>query len=89
MVGMAIAAVVTAKGAKWKLINLGVIVGLIFVGLLTGLVAGMWARNNALGVDIALPLAIMLGFVGGLGCYRRNNWREKRATAASQTGDGH
>jgi hypothetical protein len=56
MVAMTIAAVVTAKGAKWKLINLGIIVGLISLGLFTGLAAGLWARNNALGAYIALAI---------------------------------
>ena len=79
LVGLGGYAIIGAKGVKWKLINLGIIVGLMASGMGLGLLAGMWGKNMAIGGEVAVPLAIALGAVGGLGCIRRNIMREKIA----------
>lgn len=66
-----------AKTIKWKLINAGIILGTMATGFTVGYLAGIWGKNGALGAEIAIPLTVILGAVAGLGCIRRNMWRDK------------
>jgi hypothetical protein len=85
LVGLTVLSVSTANGAKWKLINVGIILAGIGLGLLIGWAAGTWGRNDAIGADIALPLAICLGAVAALGSWRRNKMRDKKAVVVTTT----
>ena len=76
-VAMSVAAIATAKGPKWRLINLGIILAFCLAGIGIGFIAAAWGQNSELGGHIASSLMILLGFVGALGCYRRNKRREK------------
>jgi hypothetical protein len=77
LIGLSVVAIVGGKGAKWKLLNLLIIIGFMAVGLGIGWALGAWGSNMAIGAAAALPLAILLGCVGALGCYRRNGIRAK------------
>ena|SRR5215475_7716630 len=61
MVGLSGIAIATAKGWKWKLINLGIILTFISAGLGIGFAAGAWGENGAIGALIAIPLATWFG----------------------------
>jgi hypothetical protein len=68
-------AVIGGKGAKWKLLNLLIIIGFMAAGITIGYALGVWGGNAAVGAHAGAPL--MLGCVGAFGCLRRNRWREK------------
>jgi hypothetical protein len=68
-------AIAGGKGAKWKLLNLIIILGSMGLGLFIGYVAGMWGKNMEIGAAAALPLSILLGLVAAIGCLRRNKTR--------------
>ena|ERR1700722_3315252 len=76
---LSVLSVSSAKGAKWKLLNIGAILAGFGIGLLMGWAAGTWGRNAAIGADIAIPLAEGLGAVAALGTWRRNKVRDKAA----------
>jgi hypothetical protein len=78
-------AVITAKGIKWKLINLAIILGFIGAGISIGAGLGAWGQNMAIGGELAVPLAICFGAVGALGCWRRNRIREKAMSSKELT----
>jgi hypothetical protein len=69
------AAIAGAKGAKWKAINFGIILGFMAVGVGIGFLIGELGGNSAIGGHAAAPLMILLGCVGALGCFRRNKRR--------------
>ena len=83
LIGPSVAAIVTAKG-RWKLYNLGIILGSIFAGLAIGVGAAAWGRNMASGAFFAVPVAIILGIIAAVGCWICNALRAKstEATAA-------
>lgn len=82
-VAFAVLAIATAKGAKWKALNALIIIGFMATGLGIGALLGVWGGNMEIGGHAAIPLAELLGVVGGLGCWRRNKWREKRSAIPS------
>ena len=51
----------------------------IGLGLLLGWAAGIWGSSNAIGGEIAVPLAEGIGAAAALGSWRRNKMREKAA----------
>jgi len=79
LIAFAVLAIATAKGAKWKGINALIIIGFMAAGIGIGALLGAWGGNMEIGGDAAVPLAELLGAVGGLGCWRRNKRREKRS----------
>jgi len=79
----AVLAVAGAKGAKWKLLNVAIIVGFMVLGFGIGWLLGLWGGNMTIGAEAAVPLSLLLGALGGLGCIRRNKWREKKIALAS------
>ncbi|HKF53678.1 MAG TPA: hypothetical protein VKB26_15285 [Candidatus Acidoferrales bacterium] len=78
LAAFAVLAVATSKGLKSKVLSILIIIGFMAVGLGIGFLLGRWGDNNVIGAEIAVPLSELLGAVGGLGCWRRNKWREKR-----------
>jgi hypothetical protein len=71
-------AIVTAKTKNWKLLNIGVILMLVVVGLVLGAGLGEWHQPLQTGAYIAVPL----GIVGALKCWRGNRVRDKHAVPA-------
>ena len=74
---LSVMAVVTAKPIKWKLLNITIVIGFMAAGLGIGAALGAWGQNMEIGGHVAVPLAILLGAVGALGCWRRNKMRDK------------
>jgi hypothetical protein len=86
MIILSIMAIVGAKGAKRKLLNLLIILGFVAFGLGLGAAFGAWAGNSALGGHIAAALSIPFGAVGAFGCVRRN---KRRGNESEVTKQGH
>jgi hypothetical protein len=70
-------AIVTAKTKKWKLLNISVILILIIIGFVLGAGLGEWVQPIQSGAYIAIPL----GTVAALRCWRDNRKRDKLAIA--------
>lgn len=75
-------AVAGAKGVKWKLLNLLIIMAFMVLGIAIGFGLGAWGGNMAIGGHVAAPLMTLLGAVGAFGCIRRNKRRDKQNRAA-------
>jgi asparagine N-glycosylation enzyme membrane subunit Stt3 len=73
-------ALIGGKGAKWKLLNLLIIIGFMATGLLVGFALGAWGGSAEIGGHAAASLTILLGCVGAFGCIRRNKRREPPQT---------
>ena len=84
LVAFTVLAISTAKGPKWKIINIFIILGFMAVGFGIGALLGLWGGNMAIGGEAAVPLAELLGAVGGLGCWRRNTRRNKQVSTPTQ-----
>jgi hypothetical protein len=89
MVILSIMAIFGAKGAKWKMLNLLIILGFAAFGLGLGAAAGAWAGNSALGGHIAAAIIFPFGAIGALGCLRRNKRREKQSVGPEPIAPAH
>jgi hypothetical protein len=70
-------AIAGGQGAKWKCLNLLIIVGCMALGFGIGYAAGLGRGNLGSVSGAGLPLAIVLGIVGAFGCMQLNSWRAK------------
>jgi len=70
-------AVASGQGVKWKLLNVVIILGCMGLGYGLGYALGLGSGNLGMVPNQALPLAMMFGIVGALGCLWRNNSRPK------------
>ena len=70
-------AITTAKGTKWKLLNLLIIIAFMAAGIGIGIALGAWGGSMAIGGHAAAALSVLLGAVGALECARRNKRRAK------------
>jgi hypothetical protein len=77
---LSIIALVGAKGIKWKLLNLVIILGFMAASLVIGFGFGVWGNSQTVGANVAVVLMPWLGLVGALGCIRRNKRREKQSS---------
>jgi hypothetical protein len=77
LAALSVLAVATAKDAKWKLLNFAIILAASTAGITVGWLAGVWGRSDAIGADIALPLATGFSAATAFGCWRRNKMRDK------------
>jgi hypothetical protein len=78
LMAASVLAIAGAKEMKWKLLNLLIILGFVATGVGIGFLIGIWGGNPAIGGHTVLPLSTLLGAVGGLGCIRRNKWRQNK-----------
>lgn len=74
-------AVSGGKSAKWKLLNLLVIVGFSTLGFFVSFAFNEWSINSSLGVTVAIPLIASCGIASALVCIRQN--KKRRASNAS------
>ncbi len=68
-------AIASARGVKWKLLNVVIILGCMGLGLGIGYAAGLGSENMGRAPNAALPLSMMFGIVGALGCVWLNGCR--------------
>jgi|SRR5882724_11157085 len=83
MIVLSYLAISTAKGSKWRLINLAIIIGAATFGFGLGAAAGAWGRNMEIGGMIAVTLATWFGITAALGCWRRNKLRDNASDTPS------
>ncbi|MGB7438998.1 MAG: hypothetical protein WBR26_17415 [Candidatus Acidiferrum sp.] len=69
-------AIAGGQKLKWRLLNLGIILGCMALGYGIGYAAGLGSGNMGRVQDIGWPLALMLGIVAALGCLQLNRWHE-------------
>ena len=74
---LSIMALIGAKGLKWKLLNLAIILGFMATGIAIGYGFGAWGSSPTIGAEVAVVLMPWLGLAGALGCIRRNKRRDK------------
>jgi hypothetical protein len=70
-------AIATGEGAKWKLLNVVIILGCMGVGFSIGYAAGLGSENMGVIPHAGLPFAMMFGIVGAMGCVARDTWRAR------------
>jgi len=61
-------AVASGEGVKWKLLNMAIILGCMGLGYGLGYSLGLGRGNFGSVANQALPLSMMFGIVGALGC---------------------
>jgi hypothetical protein len=72
-----ILAVASGEGVNWKFVNLVIILGCMSLGYGLGYALGLGSGNLGSVPNQALPLSMMFGIVGALGCLWQNNSRPK------------
>jgi hypothetical protein len=70
-------AIASGEGVKWKLLNVVIILGCMGLGYGLGYALGLGSGNLGSVPNQALPLAMMFGIVGALGCLWQNKSRPK------------
>jgi hypothetical protein len=70
-------AIAGGQKGKRKLFNSIVILGCMGLGFGIGYAAGLGSKNMGRVPDAALPVSMMFGILGALGCIQLNNWRVK------------
>jgi hypothetical protein len=70
-------AVASGDGVTWKLVNVVIILGCMGLGYGLGYALGLGRGYFGSVANQALPLAMMFGIVGALGCLWQNNARPK------------
>lgn len=70
-------AIAGGQSAKWKLLNLVIILGCMGLGFFIGYAAGLGSQNLGRISDAGLPFALMFGIVAALACMKLNSWRMK------------
>jgi hypothetical protein len=73
----AVFAVTGAQGAKWKLLHAAIILGCMGLGLGIGYAAGLGSGNLGRVPNAAIPLSLIFGIVGSMGCVALNISRAK------------
>jgi hypothetical protein len=68
-------AVASGDGVKWKLLNVVIILGFMGLGYALGYSLGLGTGNFGRVPNQALPLSMMFGIVGALGCLWQSNSR--------------
>ena len=70
-------AVASGEGVKWRLLNVVIILGCMGLGYGLGYALGLGSGNLGSVPNQALPLSMMFGIVGALGCLWQSNSRPK------------
>jgi hypothetical protein len=77
MIGVAAFAIARAKGTKWKLLNLLIILAFMGLGVGIGYASAVGDRSMAIGAESTRPLTTSLGILGALACMQGNKRRTK------------
>jgi len=70
-------AIATGPGAKWKVLNVVIILGCMGVGLGLGHAIGLGSKNLGVVPNAAIPFSMMFGVLGAMVCVARNTWSAK------------
>jgi len=70
-------AIAGGQSAKWKCLNVSIIVGCMALGFGIGYAVGLGSQNLGSVKGEGWPVAMMFGIVGALGCLQLNSWRAK------------
>jgi hypothetical protein len=70
-------AIATGPGAKWKMLNVAIILGCMGIGLGLGYAIGLGSKNFGAVSNAATPLSMMFGVLGAMVCVARNTWSAK------------
>jgi hypothetical protein len=70
-------AVASGAGVKWKFLNMAIILGCMGLGYGLGYALGLGSGNLGRVPNQALPLSMVFGIAGALGCLWQNNSRPK------------
>ena len=79
------AAVAGGRGAKWKAVNLGIIIGIMAVGFGIGFLIATISGDITAGGHVATSLMLLLGCVAAVGCIVRNKMRQPPRELDSQS----
>jgi hypothetical protein len=79
LLALSVMAVVTAGTSKWKLVNVASILVCVLAGFGIGAGLEVGGQRMEAGAYIAVPL----GIVGALGCWKRNSMRDKPVISAN------
>jgi len=70
-------AIATGPGAKWKILNMAIILGCMGIGLGLGYAIGLGSKNFGSVPNAAIPFSMMFGVLGAMVCVARNTWSAK------------
>jgi hypothetical protein len=70
-------AIATGDGAKWKVLNVVIILGCMGLGFGLGYAAGLGTKNFGSVPNEGLPFAMVFGIVAAMACVARNTLRAK------------
>jgi hypothetical protein len=65
------------EGAKWKLLNLLIVLGFAGVGFIISFAFNEWSDSSALAVAVAVPIIAAFGIASASVCMRQNKKRNK------------
>jgi hypothetical protein len=70
-------AIATGPGAKWKILNVVIILACMGVGLGLGYAIGLGSKNFGSVPNAAILFSMMFGVLGAMVCVARNTWSAK------------
>jgi hypothetical protein len=70
-------AIATGPGAKWKVLNVAIILGCMGLGMGLGYAMGLGSKNLGVVPHAAIPFSMMFGVLGAMVCVARNTWSAK------------
>jgi hypothetical protein len=70
-------AIATGPGAKWKALNVVIILCCMGLGLGLGHALGLGSKNFGVVPHAAIPFSMMFGVLGAMTCVARNTWSAK------------
>lgn len=79
------AAVAGGRSAKWKALNLCIVIGVMAVGFGIGFLIGRISDDVTVGGHVATSLMLLLGCLAAVGCIVRNKLRQTSMELDSQT----
>jgi hypothetical protein len=70
-------AIASGHGAKWKALNVVIILASMGLGFGLGYAVGLGSENMGFVRNQSVPFAMAFGIVGALACIARNPWSSK------------
>jgi len=64
-----------AENTKWRLANIGIILGSMFGGIVLAFVIGVIVHDEESGVGLGITLSLIAAFIAAAGAVAGNKWR--------------